>query len=149
MMLRRIRLTAGFAVLAGFLSGTSAIASDNTCSTATLKGSYGLIGSGAVIGVGPAALVGILRYDGRGNVTGISIQKVNGNNVTVTLTGTYSVTADCIANDVVAVSNGQTATHTTVIVDNGKELYILNTTPPTATSGNVLSAVAKKQFTED
>lgn len=145
----KIGLTAGFTVLAAFLSGVPASGSDSTCSTATLKGSYGLVGTGTVIGVGPAALVGILRYDGRGNVTGISIQKVNGNNVTVTLAGTYSVGADCIANDVVAVSNGQTATHTAVIVNNGKELYILNTTPPTATSGNVLSAIAKKQFPED
>jgi hypothetical protein len=148
-MLRNLRLTVGFTVLATFFSGISAADSNNKCSNGTLKGSYGLVGNGTVIGVGPAALVGILTYDGRGNVTGISIQKVNGNNVTLTLSGTYSVDATCIANDVVAVSNGQTATHTAVIVDNGKELYILNTTPPTAISGNVLAAIAKEQFRED
>jgi len=120
------------------------------CSNATLNGSYGLTASGTVIGVGPVALVGVLEYDGKGNLTGGTVfQKVNGNNVEVTLTGTYTVDPSCIVFDTFLDSNGRTSTHVSVIVDSGKEFYILNTTPPptvTPPSGNVVVGVAKKQF---
>jgi hypothetical protein len=116
------------------------------CSDATLNGSYGVSASGTVIGVGPVALVGVLDYDGKGNLTGTIFQKVNGNNVEVTLTGTYAVDSSCLVSDTIVTSTGQTATHESVIVNGGKEFYILNTTPPSATSGNVILGVAKKQF---
>ncbi len=116
------------------------------CSNATLNGHYGVSASGTIIGVGPFALVGVLEYDGKGNLTGTVFQKVNGNNVEVTLTGAYTVDLSCIVSDTILASNGGTSTHVSVIVDSGKEFYILNTTPPTATSGNVIVGVAKKQF---
>jgi hypothetical protein len=119
------------------------------CSNATLNGSYGVSATGTVIGVGSVALIAVFKYDGQGNFTGTVIQKVNGNNVQVTFTGTYVVDADCFVSDVTQISNGQTHTHTSVIVNDGKEFFILNTTAPTATSGNVISGVGKKQFSED
>lgn len=116
------------------------------CSNATLNGSYGVSASGTVIGVGPVASVGVFTFDGEDNMTGTVIQKVNGNNVELTFTGTYTVDPSCLVSDTVLTSTGQTVTHVSVIVDNGKEFYILNTVPPTATSGNVVVGVAKKQF---
>ena len=116
------------------------------CSNATLNGSYGVSASGTIIGVGPVALVGVFEYNDKGNLTGTAIQKVNGNNVEVTLTGTYTVDSSCLVSDTTVASNGLTATHESVIVNSGKEFYILNTTPPTATSRNVIIGVAKKQF---
>jgi hypothetical protein len=44
-----------------------------------LNGSYGVLASGTVIGVGSVALDGVFIYDGQ--VTWTVIQKVNGNNV--------------------------------------------------------------------
>jgi hypothetical protein len=141
-----------FIVLIGFalFSGSATLAkAHEQCSNATLNGSFGVYASGSVIGVGPVALLGVLTYDGNGNLTGTVFQKVNGNNVQVTLTGTYSVDSNCLVSDTSLASTGQVATHEYVIVDDGKEFYILNTTPPTATSGNVIVGVGKKQFPKE
>ena len=116
------------------------------CSIRTLKGSYGLYADGAVIGVGPTAVIAIFTYDGEGNLTGTGTSKTNGNVSHFTLTGTYTVDADCNASDVVVFPSGSTADHEYVIVDNGQEFYLLNTTPGTTTSGNVSVGVGKKQF---
>ncbi len=116
------------------------------CSNATLKGAYGLYATGTVIGVGPVGLVGVLNYDGRGAFTGTVFQKVNGNLVQFTLTGTYSVDSNCVSTDVSLTSTGQSATHTVVIVDNGNEFYSLNTTP---SPGNVVVGIGKRQFAAD
>ena len=116
------------------------------CSNRTLKGSYGLYADGAVIGVGPTAVIAIFTYDGHGNLTGTGTSKTNGNVAHFTLTGTYTVDADCNASDTVLFPSGATALHEYVIVDNGKEFYFLNTTPGTSTSGNVSVGVGKKQF---
>jgi hypothetical protein len=119
------------------------------CTTRTLKGSYGLYADGAVIGVGPTAVIAIFTYDGEGNLTGTGTSKTNGNVAQFTLTGTYTVDADCNASDIVLFPSGATAAHEYVIVDNGKEFYFLNTTPGTTTSGNVSVGVGKKQFTRN
>src|SRR5689334_24287673 len=91
------------------------------CSNATLNGTYSLYATGSVIGVGPVGLVAVLKYDGHGTFSATVIQKVNGNIVQFTLTGTYSVSPDCILTDQSQTSTGQTATHTAVIADNGNE----------------------------
>jgi hypothetical protein len=116
------------------------------CSNRTLKGSYGLYADGTVIGVGPTAVIAIFTYDGQGNLTGTGTSKTNGNVAHFTLTGTYTVDADCNVSDTVLFPSGATAMHEYVIVDNGKEFYFLNTTPGTSTSGNVSAGVGKKQF---
>jgi len=133
----------GFAVLSILFTGTAAQGKQH-CSNAILDGSYGLVGNGTVIGVGPVSLVGVLNYDGRGNLTGTVYQKVNGNNSQFTLYGTYTVDATCTVTDVTHTSSGATAMHVYVVVDNGKEFYSLNLVP-----GNVISAVGKKQFSDD
>ena len=127
----------GFALLSGFAHGKE------QCSNAILNGSYGLNANGTIIGVGPVGLVGVLKYDGLGTLTGIVFQRVNGNILQFTLTGTYSVDSNCIVTDVTFTSTGQTATHTYVIVDSGNEFYSLNMTP---SPGNVIVGTAKKQF---
>jgi hypothetical protein len=42
------------------------------CSNASLIGSYGLGATGEILGVGPFAAVGILTFDGNGNLVGTS-----------------------------------------------------------------------------
>ena len=70
-------------------------------------------------------------------------QRVNGNIVQFTLTGTYTVDSNCIVTDVTVTSTGQTAMHTYVIADNGHEFYSLNMSPSPA---NVIVGIGKKQF---
>jgi hypothetical protein len=143
----RCGFTTAFAFLAAVFSGALAQGKGN-CSNASLNGSYGVTATGTAIGVGPVALVGVFNYDGQGNFTGIIYQKVNGNNVQLTFTGTYNVDSSCVVSDTVYLSNKQIATHASVVVDWGNEFYILNTTAPTATSGNVVIGTGKKLFTE-
>jgi hypothetical protein len=119
---------------------------DRPCSNRTLKGDYGLYADGTVIGVGPNAVIALFTYDGEGNLTGTGTSKVNGNVSHFTLTGTYSVDEGCNAAETVLFPSGATATHQSVIVDNGNEFFFLNSTPGTATSGNVSVGVGKKQF---
>ena len=113
------------------------------CSNAILNGTYSLYANGTVIGVGPVGLVAVLKYDGHSTLTGIVFQRVNGNIVQFTVTGTYSVDSNCIYTDTTFASTGQTATHTAVVADKGNEFYSLNMTPSPA---NVIVGIGKKQF---
>jgi hypothetical protein len=140
----RFGLTAGFAILAAVFSGNIAEGKDN-CSNGSLNGSYGLHATGAIIGVGNFAAVGRFIFDGKGNLAGKLFVRVNGNNNTLTITGTYSVSADCTVSDTWNASNGGISTHESVIVNNGQEYFILNNT----SDASVISGEAKKQFTED
>ena len=70
-------------------------------------------------------------------------QRVNGNIVQFTVTGTYSVDSNCIVTDTTFTSTGQTATHTYVVADKGNEFYSLNMTPSPA---NVIVGIGKRQF---
>ena len=142
-MKRTCVVQVSFAILWAVFSGAAAQGKQQ-CSNAILNGSYGLVGNGTIIGVGPISLVGVLNYDGRGNLTGTVYQKVNGNNSQFTLSGTYTVDASCTVTDVTHTSSGGTAMHVYVVVDSGKEFYSLN-----LVTGNVITAVGKKQFSEE
>jgi len=119
---------------------------DGNCSNATLHGSYGLHATGTVIGGGNFAAVGRFIFDGKGNLVATLFVRVNGNNNTLTITGSYSVSRDCTVSDTWNASNGVTSTHESVIVDNGQGYFILNNT---SGDGSVISGEARKQSTED
>src|SRR6266849_4946015 len=142
----RFGLTAGLAIFAAVFSGNIAEGKDN-CSNGSLKGSYGLHSTGTIIGVGNFAALGRFIFDGKGNLAGTLLIKVNGNSNKVTIVGTYSVSADCTVSDTWNASNGLISTHESVIVDNGQEYFILNNT--SAGPSVIESGEAKKQFTED
>src|SRR5215472_10407706 len=99
-------------------------AQDN-CSNTVLYGGYGVTGTGTSIGVGPVAFVAVFNFDGDGHLEGTFFQKVNGNNVQVTFTGTYTVDSGCVVSVTNFLSSGLTATLTLVVVDGGKEFYLL------------------------
>jgi hypothetical protein len=113
-----------------------------SCSNNMLHGSYGLHATGVVIDVGEFAAVDRFVFDGRGNLTGQLFARVDGNNSQRTLTGTYSVSPDCIVTDVWHFSDGTSSTHTSIIVNEGKEYVILNTTED---EPNVISGKAERQ----
>ncbi len=107
------------------------------CSNATLHGSYGLHARGTIIGVGNFAAVGRFVFDGNGNLTAKLFVRVAGNNNEPEITGTYSVSPECIVSD-----SWGGSTHVSVIVDNGKGYFILNNT---SGEGDTISGEAKRQ----
>jgi len=114
-----------------------------TCSNASLHGSYGLHATGITGAGGNFAAVGRFTFDGKGNLTGTLFVRVAGNNVQVNITGTYSVSADCIVDDTWNASGGGSSTHKSVIVKQGRAYFILNNT---SGDGSVISGEAKRQF---
>jgi hypothetical protein len=134
----RLLLSLSFALL--IFANTSKAAAN--CSEATLHGNYGLRATG-VNAAGNVAAVGLFTFDGRGNLAGTLFLRVGaGSNVVLNITGTYSVTPECIVTDTWNF-NSTSSTHTSVIVDAGKGYYILNTTSGEA---SVISGEARKQL---
>ena len=129
--------TAVVAVVAVLVPATLTAQDRESCSNHTLHGSYGLHATGTIIDVGDFAAVGRFTFDGNGNLTGQLFVRVNGNNNELTLTGTYSVSTDCIVDDTWNFSDGSSSTHKSVIVDQGKKYVILNNTEgdPSVISG--------------
>jgi hypothetical protein len=140
--------TAGLVVV-----GTARRAPANSgCSNATLHGSYGIRATGTILSgpaTGPTALVGIVDYDGDGQLVASLTQRVSGAagpaTVSNQFTGTYSVNPDCSVDDVWQnVATGGTATHKSAITDHGRGFFLI------ATSGTgIVTAEARKIFSAD
>ena len=127
------------------------VPADDGCSNRTLHGSYGIDASGTVASgplAGPIALVGVLTYDGFGQVSGVITQRVTTAAGPTTLTklpfaGSYSVNADCTAEDtLVNLANGSQSVHEYAIVESGRRFSILNSTAgPTVVLGTGIRQV--------
>ncbi|HJZ75551.1 MAG TPA: hypothetical protein VKE51_27640 [Vicinamibacterales bacterium] len=125
--------------IAGLLTLGSArvVRAESGCSNESLRGSYAIQGSGTVMSgpfAGPAAFVGILRFDGAGNLEGNFIQRVNTatgpTTLRVPIGGNYSVNADCTGEDIV-INQLNTALFNTqelILIDRGKEFLFVVTT---------------------
>jgi hypothetical protein len=92
------------------------------CSLASLKGDYGSVLKGQVLGVGPIVSVGVSTFDGKGHFVADQTVNLNGNVVQAPLTGTYTVNRNCtgIAD---AVGSGL---HSFVIIAGGKEMDLMD-----------------------
>ena len=140
MSLKNRLLTAVALVVLVLPMGANAQDKQN-CSNATLNGSYGLHARGTIIGVGDFTAVGRFTFDGKGNLTGKLFVRVAGNNMEPpAFTGTYSVSPDCTVTD--HWGPPINSTHVSVIVDEGKEYFILNNT---LGSGDTISGSARRQ----
>jgi hypothetical protein len=91
------------------------------CSLASLKGDYGLVLKGQVLGVGPIVGVGVSTFDGKGHFVADQTINLNGNVIQEPLTGTYTVNRDCtgIAEPVGA------GPHSFVIIAGRKEMDLM------------------------
>ena len=111
------------------------------CSDASFKGTYGASCEGTIVGVGPLAVVSVLTADGNGNISGVETLSVNGVITSgVSLTGTYSVDADCTGSIVTTAPDGAVTDHDFVLDDNKKEFRLM----PTET-GFVAVCIFRKQ----
>ena len=116
-----------------------------TCSNASLHGSYGLRATGITGAGGNFAAVGRFTFDGAGNLAGTLFVRAAGNDLQINITGTYSVSSDCIVDDTWNFSGGS-STHKSVIVDHGRGYFILNNR---SGDGSAISGEAKRQFSKN
>ncbi len=110
------------------------------CTEASLQGTYGFATSGTRVGVGPLTVVGILTFDGAGNVSGHSKGSANGELGSGTLTGTYKVNSDCTSS-VTLTSEGGAEDHLELVIVNAGSEYLFIKYDP----GAVVTGVGKKQ----
>ena len=107
------------------------------CSTHTLRGDYGLIGSG-VRGLGPGAsetfaTTSMVTYDGQGgfSAVGVSHGQVTGVREGLPVTGTYYVNPDCTGGQTTNIPGVPPLEDRFVIVDNGHEVRTVVVAPLT------------------
>ncbi len=117
------------------LAGASAFGATNStpqigggsCTTSMVNGSYFYILAGTVSSGGadvPYAELGELVADGSGNVSGQSFTNVNGHAETYTLTGTYSVQANCTGSITLRVNSQLTNALTFQVINNAQAMLV-------------------------
>jgi hypothetical protein len=137
----------GFALLAVLAIGVPA-ANARSCSLSGVAGKYGYTSSGSIPTLGAVAGVGHITLDASGNLSGAQTVSFNGAIVPETLSGTYTVNADCTGTATINVYHGGVLARTTnlsVVFDNDqRELRAIF-----LTAGTVLTVNGRKLFHED
>ena len=97
-----------------------------TCSTSMVSGTYFYLVGGEVASSGGGAIyaeLGKLVADGSGNVSGQSYASVGGQQTTYSLSGTYTVQANCAGT--ITVTNGQTTNNLAFqVTNNGQGMIV-------------------------
>jgi hypothetical protein len=116
---------------------TQARAHGPECSLHTLRGAYGLVGSG-VRGLGPGVsesftTVSMVTYDGQGSfeAIGTSHGSVTGLREGAAVTGTYYVNADCTGGQITYLPGLPALEDRFVVVENGREVRTVVISPAT------------------
>ncbi len=119
-----------------------------SCSLHGVSGRYGYTISGTIPTLGAVAAVGHISLGAEGNVTGAQTASFNGAIVKETLSGTYSVNADCTGTATINVFHSGVLVRTSsfdVVWDNfQRELRAIFLTP-----GTVLTVNGRKIFREE
>src|SRR5439155_19036139 len=109
-----------------------------SCSNATMHGSYGFHATGTA----PLVVVGRFVFDGKGGLAGKLFVRVPGKLIgPLEFEGTYSVGPDCIMTDDWGGGN----VHISAIVDQGKGYFIMNTPAPTAAEDSLNNGEGRRQ----
>ena len=110
-----------------------------SCSNATLHGSYGFHATGKSF-----VAIGRFVFDGNGGLTGKLFIRVPGTNIgPVEFPGTYSVNPDCTVTDTWGPPIN--STHVSAIVDQGKGYFIMNVSPSTPAADTLNNGEARRQ----
>jgi hypothetical protein len=122
------------------LSDAPSVAAKTGCTTKDVEGNYTYTVNGTAIGTGPIAAVGVVSTDGAGNLSGIETDAINGTIIRRTVTGTYTVNANCTGT-VTFTDNFNQTTHLDIVIgDDNSEIRFIQTD-----SGNVVTGFAKRQ----
>jgi hypothetical protein len=112
------RISVALIVFAGllFLVNGAKAEENKSCSNASLRGHFGLRATGTIIGSGDFIVLGRFTYDGKGNLSAELFERLpDGSNKQDTITGTYSVSPDCIVSDVWHSTTSGDTTHESVL----------------------------------
>lgn len=111
------------------------------CANGLLNGRYGYEIKGSLAGIGPVALVGTIdHHSSDGTYTGAMTASYNGQIVPfLPFNGNFNVNSDCAGTSSFTLPDGTKVTTSIVVVERGKQYFIINTDP-----GNVLSGVVRK-----
>ncbi len=147
MKLKMARITLGLILFAAIVTIATA-AQARSCSLQGVSGRYGYTIAGTIPTLGAVAAVGTISLDAEGNVTGAQTASFNGAIVKETLSGAYTVNADCTGTATVNVFRSGVLVRTSnfdVVWDNNqRELRAIF-----LTAGTVLTVNGRKFFSED
>jgi hypothetical protein len=148
--MKRINIASVLTIVALALGLVSAASAQNkACTNATLKGSFGYSSTGTLLEsyvpspfAGPFAEVGTQTFDGSGGTSATATLSSNGNIVSVTVTGTYTVNPDCTGTLTLLVSPFNATVHANLVIDkNGNAFQAIETEP-----GLIVTRMAWRQF---
>jgi hypothetical protein len=129
-------LAGGSALVRADDEDTTSLEAADTCSDASLHGSYGFNFHGVNLKpdgtrASEFAGVGVERFDGHGAITsGRLIAAFGGQPAAPTFTGTYSLNADCTGTKTITI-NGQPSHYAIILVDRGRQIETATTDPGT------------------
>ncbi len=136
------------AIFLAALAGIAPAAQARSCSLQGVSGRYGYTTTGTIPTLGAVAALGHVTLDASGNLTGAQTASFNGAIVPETLSGTYTVNADCTGTATVNVFHGGVLARTTnlnvIFDDNERELRAIFMTP-----GTVLTVQGKRLFPDE
>jgi len=131
------RLLMAIVVLCGFSFLNPVTRASTGCTNADLNGSFGFSISGSNVALGvPFALLGTFSADGQGKFKGNGTESVKGEITQLQFDGTYHVSTDCSGTAVLTFVGGIQTTLGFVIVDNGKEVLLMDTEPGAVETGS-------------
>jgi hypothetical protein len=136
------------AIFLAALAGIAPAAQARSCSLQGVAGRYGYTTTGTIPTLGAVAGVGHVTLDASGNLTGAQTVSFNGAIVPETLSGTYTVNADCTGTATINVYHGGVLARTTninlVYVHEQREFRAIFLTPGTALTVN-----GRKTFSDE
>ncbi|MEH2245654.1 hypothetical protein [Nostoc sp.] len=105
-----------------------------SCNNATIRGSYGtqFLENSKTEQI---AVVGLIKFDGNGNFQGNDTLSLNGTIANRTVSGNYDVQPDCTVRMVYVANINGTGFFNGIIVNSGKEIFIVATNPTTVFTG--------------
>jgi hypothetical protein len=110
------------------------------CTAEAIAGSYGYTVTGTNVGLGPGAAVGLVALNGSGGLTASDTLSFNGTIIRRTITGSYSVNANCTGAATFTDNNAQTTHLDFVVVADRQEVHFVETDP-----GTVFTGLARRQ----
>lgn len=100
-----------------------------SCNNTTIKGSYGINFTGT-FGTQPVAVVGLVNFNGEASFQGTGTLNFNGTiSPNRLVSGNYSVKQDCTLQILIEDIDNTISSLNGVIVDGGKEIFLIQTNP--------------------